>query len=181
MALEASFRFNRSVNAHRVQLEEEKKKRDDEKKEAEDMLGQWKDFISVDAEGSVEQDVAGESQGLLQDFLEYMKRNKVVVLEDLAAEFGLRTQDCVKRIKSLELSGLLTGVIDDRGKYIYITEQEIENVAVFIEKRGRVGIADIVAQSNSLINLKGAQAAAAKASEEAAAASASASAAAAKQ
>jgi hypothetical protein len=63
----------------------------------------------------------------------------------------------VKRIKSLELSGLLTGVIDDRGKYIYISPQEIENVALFIEKRGRIGITDLVAQSNTLINLKGAQ------------------------
>lgn len=126
-----------------------------EKKEADDMLGQWKDFIAVETQGSVEQDAASESQGLLQEFLDYIVRAKVVVLEDLAAEFNLRTQDCVKRIKSLELSGLLTGVIDDRGKYIYIAPAEIENVAAFIEKRGRVSIADIVAQSNTLINLKG--------------------------
>ena len=79
-------------------------------------------------------------------------------------------QDCVKRIKSLELSGLLTGVIDDRGKYIFIAPAEIENVALFIEKRGRIGIADLVAQSNSLINLKGTQL-----KKEAAAAEASAS------
>jgi hypothetical protein len=43
-------------------------------------------------QGSVEQDVASESQGMLQEFLDYIKNSKVVVLEDLAAEFNLRTQ-----------------------------------------------------------------------------------------
>lgn len=73
----------------------------------------------------------------------------------IAAPLFFFYQDVVKRIQSLELSGLISGVIDDRGKYIYISAEEMENVAMFIEKRGRVSIQDVVAQSNVLINLKG--------------------------
>jgi DDRGK domain-containing protein 1 len=50
----------------------------------------------------------------------------VVLLEDLSGEFKISTADLVNRIKSLEESGILNGVFDERGKYIYITEKEME-------------------------------------------------------
>ena len=45
------------------------------------------------------------------------------------------------------------GVIDDRGKFIYIPTSELEAVATFIRRRGRVSLADLVENSNSLISL----------------------------
>ena len=45
------------------------------------------------------------------------------------------------------------GVIDDRGKFIYIPTSELEAVAAFIRRRGRVSLADLVENSNSLISL----------------------------
>jgi hypothetical protein len=50
--------------------------------------------------------------------------------------------------------GLLTGVMDDRGKFIYISEEELQKVKVFIEQRGRVNITELAKSSNELINLK---------------------------
>lgn len=50
------------------------------------------------------------------------QRHKVVQLEALAHEFGMRASDAVSRVQALEQSGRLTGVMDDRGKYIYVTE-----------------------------------------------------------
>jgi hypothetical protein len=50
--------------------------------------------------------------------------------------------------------GLLTGVMDDRGKFIYISEEELKKVKVFIEQRGRVNITELAKSSNELINLK---------------------------
>lgn len=44
-----------------------------------------------------------------------------------------------------------TGVIDDRGKFIYITPEELAAVANFIRQRGRVSIAELAQASNSLI------------------------------
>ena len=51
---------------------------------------------------------------------------------------------------------LVSGVVDDRGKFIYISQEELEAVAKFIKQRGRVSISDISDSSNSLINLEAA-------------------------
>ena len=48
--------------------------------------------------------------------MEHIKERKTVMLDEVAAEFGLRTQDVINRIQSLESIGRLTGVMDDRGK-----------------------------------------------------------------
>jgi hypothetical protein len=45
------------------------------------------------------------------------------------------------------------GVVDDRGKFIYISSEELEAVAKFIKQRGRVSIAELAESSNQLINL----------------------------
>lgn len=78
---------------------------------------------------------------------------KVVLLEDLAAHFKIKTQAAIERITDLQASGDLTGVIDDRGKFIYISQKELEDVAKFIKQRGRVSIAELAESSNELINL----------------------------
>ena len=57
-------------------------------------------------------------------------------------------------MQSLQESGQLSGVVDDRGKFIYISEEELQAVADFIKKRGRVSIAELVSSSNTLINLQ---------------------------
>ena len=60
---------------------------------------------------------------------------------------------------SLQEEGTLTGVVDDRGKFIYISNEELESVAKFIRQRGRVSIAELAESSNKLINLAPEQAA----------------------
>jgi len=69
-------------------------------------------------------------------------------------EFGLPAAQCVSRVQSLEELGQLTGVVDDRGKFIYISPEELLAVAKFVKRRGRVSIADLAIESNKLINLK---------------------------
>lgn len=53
----------------------------------------------------------------------------------------------------LQEDGLLTGVIDDRGKFIYISREEMEAVAKFIKQQGRVSISDLAMNSNKLVTL----------------------------
>ena len=52
----------------------------------------------------------------------------MVLLEDLAAQFHLKTQEAIDRVTQLQEDGLLTGVIDDRGKFIYISQ--VTNIQV---------------------------------------------------
>ncbi|XP_074886603.1 DDRGK domain-containing protein 1 [Buteo buteo] len=94
------------------------------------------------------------SRSFLMEFLQYVKKTKVIQLEDLASHLGLRTQDAINRIQDLMADGTLTGVIDDRGKFIYITPEEMAAVAQYIKQRGRVSIAELAQASNSLINLQ---------------------------
>ncbi|XP_019183043.1 PREDICTED: DDRGK domain-containing protein 1 [Ipomoea nil] len=136
-------------------LEEEAKARQAKEEEAAALeFEKWKDAFSVDAEGTTESDVQEEGQGLLYDFVEYIKKHKCVPLEDLAAEFKLRTQECINRINSLEEMGRLSGVMDDRGKYIYISLEEMKAVADYIKREGRVSISHLASKSNQFIDLE---------------------------
>ena len=76
------------------------------------------------------------------------------MLEDLASEFQMSAQETIDRVESLVQLGRLTGVIDDRGKFIYITTQDMINVADFMKQRGRVSMMELAKQSNKLIDLE---------------------------
>lgn len=109
-----------------------------------------KEAVSVEEVGFEKED---EGEELLKDFVNYIKENKVVILEDLANHFKLKTQQAIDRIADLQKNSTLTGVIDDRGKFIYISEDELQSIAKFIKQRGRVSITELAQSSNNLINL----------------------------
>ncbi|CAD6215769.1 GSCOCG00000581001-RA-CDS [Cotesia congregata] len=133
------------------QEELEKKAREEkEKAEYEEYL-KMKEAFSVEEEGFDQNDV--DEENLLDEFIKYIQYNKVVVLEDLAGHFNLKTASVIERIQSLQASGRLTGVVDDRGKFIYISQKELEAVAKFVKQRGRVSIAELAENSNRLISL----------------------------
>jgi hypothetical protein len=135
----------------RIEEEERKAKEEKERREYEEYL-KMKEAFSVEEEGYEEGDDGNETN-LLQEFVNYIKNNKVVVIEDLAAHFKLKTQAAIDRIKDLQKDDILTGVIDDRGKFIYVSQDEMDAVAKFIRQRGRVSIAELAENSNKLINL----------------------------
>ena len=49
--------------------------------------------------------------------------------------------------------GHLSGVIDDRGKFICITQAEMAAVAKYVQRKGRVRISTLAQESNKLIDL----------------------------
>lgn len=51
-------------------------------------------------------------------------------------------------------SGRLSGVMDDRGKYIYISLEEMKAVADYIKRQGRVSISHLASKSNQFIDLE---------------------------
>lgn len=50
--------------------------------------------------------------------------------------------------------GRLSGVMDDRGKYIYISQEEMKAVADYIKRQGRVSISHLASKSNQFIDLE---------------------------
>lgn len=146
--------------------EEEKQKKEEEEREEQERLAREEQAkkeheaylemaatFEVEEEGyDPEQDI--DSQDKLVQFINYINEQKVVQLEHLAAQFKLRTKDVVDRIQQLVANGSLIGIIDDRGKFISITQNELDSVAKFIRQRGRVTVDELVVNSNKLINLK---------------------------
>lgn len=122
-------------------------------KEAQEELDKWKDMFSVGEAGTEIDAEANEAQGRLAEFIEHIECKKVVAMEDLAAYFEMRPQDVLKRVEDLLMMERISGVIDDRGKFICITKKEMDEVAKFMRRRGRVNVADLAAESNKLIDL----------------------------
>ncbi|XP_028600022.2 DDRGK domain-containing protein 1 [Podarcis muralis] len=158
--LEQKREEERRKEDERLRLEEEKQeeekkkaKEEEEKREYEEYLKLKESFV-VEEEGEDEGMTEEESRSFVSELLDYIKSAKVVLLEDLASHLGIRTQDAINRVQDLMADGTLTGVIDDRGKFIYITTEEMTAVADFIRRRGRVSITELAQQSNSLINLE---------------------------
>ena len=127
-------------------------KKEEEAKEKEE-YDQWKDMFETSDAGVTSDDVSVDSGGLLVDVLKHIRRRKVVVIEDLI-DFDLNGEDAIDRVQALVDMGRLTGVVDDRGKFIYITPQEMQNVSSFIHSTGRVGMSALAKQSNKLIDLE---------------------------
>lgn len=142
----------REAEEERKRLEAEKKERLERERREQEEYMKLKQAFTVDEEGFGELE-GEEKENLLATFIQYIKDAKVVMLEDLAAEFKLKTQQAIERIQELQANGTLTGVIDDRGKFIYISEDELRSVAKFIRQRGRVSITELAENSNRLISL----------------------------
>lgn len=110
--------------------------------------------FTVEAAGEDAQSQA-EGAAMAEQIAEYLQRRKIVSLEELAAEFGMRTSDAITKVQALEKDGRITGVMDDRGKYIFISREEMKAVAEFIRSRGRIAISELAAKSATLIDLEG--------------------------
>uniref|UniRef100_A0A8C5IQJ5 DDRGK domain containing 1 n=1 Tax=Junco hyemalis TaxID=40217 RepID=A0A8C5IQJ5_JUNHY len=99
-----------------------------------------------------------------REYEEYLKLKESFVVEEEGVEESM-TEEQVCQAGSAVPSLLSdlgasqccvcpAGVIDDRGKFIYITAEEMAAVAQYIRQRGRVSIAELAQASNSLINLQ---------------------------
>ncbi|RHY91243.1 hypothetical protein DYB37_000498 [Aphanomyces astaci] len=108
------------------------------RQEAEDQVefDKWRALISVEDAG-IDADVVDS--------------HKVVVLEDVAAEFGLRTEDARDRVAALVASGRLSGLLDDRGKFVSISDHEMNAVATYIRTQGRLTLHDLGRECNRLV------------------------------
>jgi len=132
--------------------EEERRIREEKERKEQEEYDMLKAAFSVEEEGC-DAGEEGDEENKLLKFINYIKETKVVLLEDLAAQFHLKTQEAIDRVVQLQADGLLTGVIDDRGKFIYVSQEELEAVAKFIRQQGRVSITDLAMSSNQLIKL----------------------------
>ena len=116
--------------AEEQRIAEEKAKKEQEEFE------KWSSLISVDETGEIGVITAEDREEKTKKFIQFVEKKKVVMLEELAAEFNMQTKDVVKKIELLESAGRLTGITDDRGKFIHITEDKFNAITEYIKTKG---------------------------------------------
>jgi len=136
----------------RLEEEELEKARQERVKKEEEEYNSLKHMFSVEGGGSLLDDQTKFEQDE-EGFIQYIKQIKVVYLEDLASKYHVKTQSIVDRINALETEGKINGIIDERGKFIFLTQDELLAVSKFIKGRGRVHISEIQRESNNLVDL----------------------------
>ncbi|GIL86390.1 hypothetical protein Vretifemale_14722 [Volvox reticuliferus] len=137
-----------------AQEEEMRRAAEERARREEAEAAKWMGQIVLEEQGEEGDESGASAESLLAQFVAYIRSRKTVPLEALALEFGMRTSDVIDRIRALEAAGRLTGVMDERGKYIYISLDEMNAVASYIRSRGRVAIGELAARSSSLIDLE---------------------------
>lgn len=110
--------------------------------------------FAVDESGQLELEGA-EAENKLAEFVQYIAKRKVCMLDELANRFGMRSvTDAVDRIQQLLATGRLSGILDDRGKFIFVSVEEYEAAARLVRQAGRISIAELTEQLGRVINLK---------------------------
>ena len=140
--------------------EEEKKKleetlqkvKEEQQKKEDEIYNQWKDMIKIGEEGEEKRNFSDEN--VINEFLNYIKRRKVVSLEDLSGVFKISPNELVEKLNQFENEGRILGIIDDRGKYIYVTEKEMNMIENLFMKRGRINKGDLIKECNKIIKFE---------------------------
>ena len=143
--------FNKYQSLIDKYLEEKRLKEEQQKKE-EEIYNQWKDMIKIGEEGEGIIDFSDEN--VINEFLNYIKIRKVVSLEDLSGVFKISPNELVEKLNQFENEGRILGIIDDRGKYIYVTEKEMNMIENLFMKRGRINKGDLIKECNKIIKFE---------------------------
>ena len=116
-----------------------------------EQFDEWSGSFETTEQGA--ENEGGDTDSKLSAFVARIEQKKVVLLSDLSIEFGLSSQAAVDRVKQLEEDGTITGVIDDRGKFIYVSTDELKRIADMVRRRGRISVSELGREINSIVDL----------------------------
>ncbi|KAI0980115.1 hypothetical protein GJ496_010032 [Pomphorhynchus laevis] len=116
------------------------------KKDEEEYL-KLKQHFNVEEEGTEE----GDETNFLAKFVEDLKSRKFVNLGDLTDTYKLRVTDLAERIRKLLEMKILTGILDEKGNFIYINDKEIELIVAAINQRGKFTLPEFTLDCNIVI------------------------------
>ena len=127
------------------ELRAEKKLREDED------YKKWVSHIEVAEKGEVGSVDAAENA--LREYLAAVAptESKLLVLDDCAKRHNLAVERLLKIMNDMIDGGSISGVFDDRGKFVYVTDDEYGAIAKFIRNRGRVAMSELVRECNRIV------------------------------
>lgn len=125
---------------------------EDKRKKEEEEYQSWKHTISVEESGSGETEKEN-LEARVEDIIATVKQERSVILESLSARFRTTTAKMVELLTTLVKEKRLEGVFDEHGKFIYVSKEDRLKIAKILQRRGRVGIADLALEVNSVISI----------------------------
>ena len=72
----------------------------------------------------------------------------------MAINFKLSNKNVIQRIRDIEASGIIQGILDDRGKYIYISKEEIEGLLNCVKHKGKLTKAEMINEFSKVVRLE---------------------------
>ncbi|EDO05545.1 DDRGK domain family protein [Babesia bovis T2Bo] len=113
------------------QRQEEEEKRAAKAQEAYEAIAS--EFV-VEQEGTIQDHEVFD----VEDFINFVIEKKMTTIVELAAKFDLDHKVVASRLNDLELQGRLFGLLDERGRYLYISDSELDALDHYINKEGRI-------------------------------------------
>ena len=135
------------------EIDLEKKEKEEKEKKEQEEYEKWKEFLTLEESGTKMEEEKDE-ENLLEKFLTYIKLRKTINIEDIAMRFDLSNKACLERINGLIESNMLKGVIDDRGKFLFIENKEIDSLLKSIRKKGHFTRRDLIDTFSDIIRLE---------------------------
>ena len=139
--------------AERIAAEEARRLAEQQKRTEE--FDEWKNTFSVSDSG--EQNNRNNSDDnatdLLSQMIKYIQKKKIAPIDQIASKFNMRTADALSRIQALHAEGILTGIFDERGRYIYVSKQEMLEIREKIKLKGRINVEQLVKICNQIITI----------------------------
>merc|ERR1712146_849495 len=115
----------------------------------------WKSMFTFEETGILHENENSfnDDKNMLSSLIKYIKTKKIVKIDELALKYNISSADMIQRLKTLQMNNEIMGIVDDRGKFISLEENELDAIANFIKKKGRISIADLTNECNRLIRL----------------------------
>lgn len=127
--------------------------RREKQRTAEEEYRKWVGHISVEEQGEVGEIGSNESQ-----FRSYVRdeaptKEKLLVLDTASRQFSLSVEKIVSILEAMCADRTISGVFDEHGKFLFVSEAELKAVAKFMKNRGRVAVHELVRECNRLVDL----------------------------
>jgi hypothetical protein len=111
---------------------------------------EWRGAIRVEGGGEAA-DAGVRAAALDAAIVQLARLRRVLVLDDVAEDLGVRTSELLERVEGLRAAGSLRGVLDDRGKFVVVSDDDLDRLAAFVRQRGRVSLPELARHSNELV------------------------------
>lgn len=128
-------------------LEEE---RQTQLRQEEAQYRQWRGAIRVEGGGEAA-DAGVRAAALDAAIVQLARLRRVLVLDEVAEDLGVRTSELLERVEGLRAASSLRGVLDDRGKFVVVSDDDLDRLAAFVRQRGRVSLSELARHSNELV------------------------------